>query len=100
LDLLQCEEIRPSELVEKAIVFLSDHFKPSLLKPCHCFLVRFFKADIINAFPYQGVSKLIGALIKKSPEELPVIVAMRHLLAFTWNRKGPECLRVKRAFLL
>jgi hypothetical protein len=47
LDLLQRQEIRPSELVEKAIVFLSEHFDPSLLKPSAIFLVKFFKAYII-----------------------------------------------------
>jgi hypothetical protein len=100
LDILRRTEIAAGPPVEKAIVYLSENLDPALLRPALVYLFRLLRSDVANNFLYHAVSKLMDAMLEKSSEERPLVAATQHLVAFVWNRKGQNCPRLKRAFLL
>jgi hypothetical protein len=100
LSVLARDPVRPTNALEKALVYVTTHFCLPTLRIVVPFLVRAVLSGVSNNFLFQRIRELIAVMLECDDIDPMFFTALQHLVAFAWNRKGPNCPLVRRAFLL
>jgi hypothetical protein len=100
LDVMSRAPLVATPAVEKAILYCAGHMDEATVRGSLVFIFDCFRADVANNFLYEAIRALLDAIPENYRVHTHFIKAMQHLIAFLWNRMGPDAPILKRAVLL
>lgn len=86
--------------LEKALEYLTLHYDDGNMEQLTHFLFNVLKGQEWNAFIQQRAHALVETMLEQSTRKDILVKRVQHIIAYAWNRRGPDCPRAKTAFLL
>jgi hypothetical protein len=100
LSVLARDPVRPSPVLERALGYVTVNLCVVALRTVVPFLVRAILSGVANNFLFHGIRELVRAVLDLDEIDPLFVAALQHLVAYAWNRKGPNCPILRRVFLI